>query len=116
MEPIEAGSEAEKTAFEAAQIKEEDPEISRNGNTVLLGHTLVKSCYSSVRKSFFWFKNGVKKQASNFISGSNPYRCEISITTVNLTVLCSLIVAFLDQMKYAFFVKEADFSLSILQL
>ncbi len=116
MEPIEAGSKAEKAALEAAQIKEDVQEPSSFSNAVLHDITWVKSCFSSMAESSIWVKNGVKGQASRFVSGTDPYRCEVSLTTVNLTVICSLIVAFLDQIKYAFFVKGADFSLSVLQL
>ena len=116
MEPIEAGSEAEKVALEAAQIKEDEPESTWGSNVVLLEHTWVKSCCASIRESFIWMKNTVKVQATKFVDGENPYRCEISITTVNLTVISSLITAFLESIKYAFFDKSADFSLGVLQL
>ena len=99
MEPIKAGSEAEKAALDAARIKEDSPETNRSNNVVLLKHTWLKSCCSSIRDFFIEVKNAVKRQADKFVSGSNPYRCEISITTVNLTVICSLIVAFMDQIK-----------------
>ena len=116
MEPIEAGSEAEKVALEAAQIKEDEPEGTRGSNVVLLEHTWLKSCCNSIRESFVWVKNAVKVQATKFVDGENPYRCEISITTVNVTVICSLIIVYLDLIKYAFFVKSADFALGVLQL
>lgn len=116
MEPIEAGSEAEKAALEAAEIKGDEPESNRVNNVVLLESTWLRSCFSCMRESFDWVKNSLKGQATKFLSGSDPYRCEVIVTTVNLTVICSLIVAFLDQIKFAFFVKEADFPLGVLAL
>ncbi len=116
MEPIGAGSEAEAIALEAAQIKEDDPESRRVSDVALLQTTWLKTCCSSIKDSFLWVKNAMKQQATKFISGSDPYRCEISLTTVNFTVICSLVVAFMDQMKYAFFSKEADFAVGVIQL
>ncbi len=47
-------------------------------------------------------------QATKCLSGGAPYRFEFNLTTVNVLVLCSTIVAFLNQMRYAFFPERAD--------
>ena len=115
MEPIKAGCDAEKAAMEAAQQKENNSDNKNNG-TIFIHNTWVKSCCSSCGKIFKWMKDAFNDQAAKILRGSSPYRCEISITTVNILVLCSLIVAFLDQAKYAFLTKDTDYALGVVLL
>jgi len=110
MEPIQQGSDAEIAAWKASQIKEVE-KTPRRGSVI--SNVSIKPLFVSCAKTFSWMGGAFKKQAAKIVSGSDPYRCEFSITTVNFLVMCSLIVAFLDQTKHAFFCKDADFTFAI---
>lgn len=56
----------------------------------------------------------VRSQAELFLHGKNPYECTTRITTVNIIVLCSVWYMFIDQAHYAFFPREADYPLALL--
>jgi hypothetical protein len=107
MEPIEKNSDGEQAAMIAAKHfrgpsgkskRAVDP--NRFGRFVARISSFVTSAIVSL-----------KEQATIFLSGDGPYRFEIKITTVNFLVLCSFIVAFLDQAKLAFFKETWDFIL-----
>ncbi len=120
MESIEKDSDAERAALKASQTTELHNTSSKGGTAIKNVSTFVKNngkaLLGSCAKAFSWIGSAFKSQASKIVSGSNPYRCEISITTVNFLVACSIIVAFLDQVKHAFFTKDADFALGVLLL
>lgn len=103
MEPIEAGSDAERAALAAAQRKDDDP---KSKSTPILNSSLVKAFSSSLTKMSERVMNFVKDQASKILSGSKPYRFQCTFSTVNFIVICSLIVVFADTFKYSFYVKS----------
>jgi hypothetical protein len=116
MEPIEAGSDAERAAIDAANRKYKTVKIRSVRSVIFNRNTWMKSCCISCKETFQSQVQRFKHHSKQLITGSNPYRCEISITSVNVLVLCSLIVAFLDLMKHAFFAKGADHHLGIVLL
>jgi hypothetical protein len=53
-----------------------------------------------------------KRQANAFLNGMSPYNCSITITAVNIVVLCSIWYMFIDQARLAFFPTSADNALA----
>jgi hypothetical protein len=115
MEPIKAGSDGEKAAIEAAKRKTGSAKEGHQG-AMYKEKIWMKSCCISCKEILQSKVEALRYHVKEFITGSSPYRCEISITIVNVLVLCSLIVAFLDLMKHAFFVESTDHRLGILLL
>jgi hypothetical protein len=118
MEPIEPGSEGEKAAMRAAQctmdtIHTQNPAMNRG----VFGHrACVTGCREGVKMAFKNVKRFVARQAELVTSGQPPYRIQLRFTTVNLFVLCSLIVALLELFKYAFLPVEADNAVHVIVL
>ena len=111
MEPIEAGSDAEKKALEAAQRKEYT--LMGKYNTPVLSNRL-KVLGSSSAKITRKVVDIFKSQASNIVSGS--YEFQLNISSINFIVLCSLIVAFLDLISHAFLKRRDDYRMDIILL
>ncbi len=103
MEPIEAGSDAERAALAAAERKDDDP---KSKSTPILNSSWMKAFSSGLTKMTERVINFVKDQASKILSGSKPYRFQCTFSTINFIVICSLIVVFADTFKYSFYVKS----------
>lgn len=114
MESIEEGSDSFNTAMLAAEKKEGIDDFLKS--PPMLDNTWVKHFFSSIKKYCNWVLDVTKDQAYKITSGSKPYNCEFTFSTVNIIVMCSLVVAFFDVCKYAFFGKSVDFPLSVVLL
>ena len=104
MEPIEKNSDGEQAALIAAKHfrgLSDRTRLPQDQNK--FGKFVVTISSFLTRVISF-----LKSQATKFLSGNGPYRCEIKITTVNFLVLCSCVVAFMDQAKLAFFKESWD--------
>lgn len=106
MEPIptEAGVVA---AMAAARQKEETGDHDHGHNNSCIAAFRRKLC-----RFFLSITRFVHSQASKCLSGQAPYRFEMKVTTVNILVLCSIIVAFGDQMRYAWLSPACDDAVS----
>lgn len=110
MEWIEPGSEGELAALAAAKRTPETHDIdeARRGKLDFLKN----SCFSRTARIFgraaCATKEFLTRQAELFTHGGPPYRIEIRFTTVNFLVICSIVVAFLDQFKFAFLTTKTD--------
>jgi len=109
MEFIEPGSAGERAAMAAAKQTRDTPggkpaQRSRHCFHNTCFRAIREHCSKATRATIEFFKD----QSAKFISGGAPYRIEIHFTTVNFLVLCSIIVAFLDQFMYAFLPTSAD--------
>eukprot|EP00557_Chaetoceros_sp_GSL56_P001921 CAMPEP_0176493060 /NCGR_PEP_ID=MMETSP0200_2-20121128/9354_1 /TAXON_ID=947934 /ORGANISM="Chaetoceros sp., Strain GSL56" /LENGTH=1289 /DNA_ID=CAMNT_0017890711 /DNA_START=23 /DNA_END=3892 /DNA_ORIENTATION=- len=118
MEPISPGSEGEKAAMRAAQctidtILAEGPATNHG---VFGCRTCITECRDAMNLAFKKFKHFVERQAELVASGQAPYRIQFSFTTVNLFVICSLIVALLELFKYAFLPIEADNAVHVIAI
>ena len=104
MEPIQKNSDGEQAAMIAAKHfrgPSDRSKIPLDQNKFV---KFVGTVSSLLRRAIALLKS----HGTKFLSGSGPYRCEIKITTVNFLVLCSCVVAFMDQAKLAFFKASWD--------
>jgi len=58
----------------------------------------------------------LKKRADIVLNGREPYVCRMRVTLVNLMVLCSIWLMFMDQARLAFFPPSSDRSIAIVNL
>jgi len=114
METIRKEDIGFNAALDAAKCTTSQAEVTASTSAKFCIQCIcLSSCFSSCRKAYKAIEIIYKDQATKITSGDAPYRIRITFTTVNFLVLCGLIVAFLDQLKYAFFPKSADFALGI---
>jgi hypothetical protein len=109
MEWIEPGSEGECAAIAAAKRTLESNDLGEfRGKRSFLEN----SCFSRTARIIESATNATKefliRQAELITRGGPPYRIEIRFTTVNFLVICSVVVAFLDQFRYAFLPSKTD--------
>ena len=104
MEPIAKNSDGEQAAMIAAKHFREPSGKSKRS----IGPNLCGRCLGRISSFVESAIVSLKGQAATFLYGDSPYRCEIKITTVNFLVLCSTIVAFMDQVKLAFLKESWD--------
>ncbi len=102
MEWIEKGCPGHEAAMAAAKHTPSPPGESGHGSAGFCDnkcfHAISKFCKTGLSAT----KGFLKDHATRCLSGQAPYRIEIKITTVNLLVICAIIVAFLEQIKHIF--------------
>jgi len=106
MEWIEPGSEGEQAAMAAAK---RTPDMNPFGEVKRTKRIFSEnSCFSKTERIVGIAKEFLTRQAELITKGGPPYRIEMRFTTVNFLVICSFVVAFLDQIKYAFLTSKSD--------
>jgi hypothetical protein len=102
IEPIRSASEGEKAAMAAAKQTVDTHGSNPTGQNNFFDSSCVYATRRNVSMALRASQSLCLDQAMRCLSGGSPYRLKFKVTTVNMLVVCSSIVAFFNQVRYAF--------------